>query len=100
MHTEVKSYKTHDESLKIKTKRPQTGVGLNYHENKIKQNKTMEVIIMRKLTTDEMWSALLDMCVVSEETLNIVTAINGYNEDTLLDVLYAATGYKEFEDVD
>ena len=52
-------------------------------------------------TTDEMtvgdiWDKLLDMGV-SEETLQIVTSINGYNKETLLDVLYAKFGYRNFE---
>lgn len=35
-----------------------------------------------------MWNALEDIGV-SEQTLQIVTDINGYNEQTMLDILYA-----------
>ena len=35
---------------------------------------------------DEMWERLEEMGV-SEQTLQIVTSINGYSESTLLDVL-------------
>lgn len=45
----------------------------------------------------ELWGFLLDNNIVSEETLQIVTDINGYTEETLLDVLYAATGYRTME---
>lgn len=41
---------------------------------------------------DEAWDQLLDLGV-SEQTLQIVTSINGYTMKTLLDVLYAHTGY-------
>ena len=42
-----------------------------------------------------MWDTLL-MMGVSEETLQVVTAINGYNEDTLKDILYVKFGYRDF----
>ena len=37
---------------------------------------------------------------VSEQTLQIVTSINGYNMDTLNDILYAHTGYRSFEQLE
>lgn len=43
-----------------------------------------------------MWDELL-MMGVSEETLTIITSINGFNEDTLKDVLYASFGERSFE---
>jgi hypothetical protein len=42
------------------------------------------------------WDRLLRLGV-SEQTLKIVTSINGYNEQTLKDVLYAHTGYRSFK---
>ena len=50
-------------------------------------------------TKDEMWDELL-LLGVSEQTLQIVTNINGYNEQTLCDVLYAHTGYRSFDQLD
>lgn len=44
-----------------------------------------------------MWDWLMDEIGVSEETLNVVTDINGYNMETLNDVLYAVTGYRSRE---
>ena len=32
--------------------------------------------------------------------LCLVTDINGYNEETMLDVLYARTGYRNFEQLE
>ena len=48
---------------------------------------------------NEMWDALLDLGV-SEQTLQVVTCINGYSEETMLDILFAVTGYRNFEQMD
>lgn len=48
---------------------------------------------------DQMWDTLMSLGV-SEQTLQIVTSINGYSMDTLTDVLYAHTGYRSFEQLD
>lgn len=34
---------------------------------------------------------------VSEQTLRIVTDINGYNSETMLDILYAHAGLNDFD---
>jgi len=47
------------------------------------------------MSIEQMWDALLDMGV-SEETLQVVTDINGYNEWTMYDILYAVFGYRDF----
>lgn len=44
-----------------------------------------------------LWSYLVDVVHVSEETLHIVTDINGYSVETLEDVLYVKTGYRSLE---
>lgn len=58
---------------------------------------------MSKLTKDmdvnEMWDRLKDMGV-EEQTLQIVTNINGFTKETLLDVLYAYSGYRNFEQME
>ena len=49
---------------------------------------------------------LIDYELVSEEALDIITSINGYNEKTLDDVLYCVSGYRgieeylEYEDIE
>jgi hypothetical protein len=48
---------------------------------------------------DQRWDELMEMGV-SEETLRIVTNINGYSLETLEDVLYATTGYRSFDQLD
>lgn len=49
------------------------------------------------LSLDQMWDILMDDLGVSEETLQIVTNINGYNEGTMQDILYVVSGYRNFE---
>lgn len=51
--------------------------------------------MMNEMT--EMWDFLMNEVGVSEETLNVVTDINGYNMETLNDVLYSVTGYHSRE---
>ena len=51
------------------------------------------------MSKDKMWDVLVEMYGVSEDTLRIVTCINGYSEETLLDVLYAVAGIRDFEEV-
>ena len=40
------------------------------------------------LTINEMWDTLLELGV-SEQTLQVVTDINGYNEQSMKDILYS-----------
>ena len=47
------------------------------------------------ITIETMWQTLLDMGV-SEETLQTVTDINGYNEQSMKDILYSRFGYNDF----
>lgn len=49
------------------------------------------------MKTNDIWNYLVDNNIVSEETLQVITSINGYNEDTLNDVIYAVTGYRDIE---
>ena len=51
------------------------------------------------MSTEYMWDVLLEMGV-SEETLQIVTAINGYSEETMEAILYAKTGFHNFDQLD
>lgn len=63
---------------------------------KINKEERSKVEIM---TTNEMWERLEELGV-SEQTLQIVTDINGYNNETMLDILYAHTGYRNFDQLD
>ena len=46
----------------------------------------------------EMWEVLMEVYGVSEETLRIVTDINGLSEETMEDILYAVSGERSFEE--
>lgn len=46
---------------------------------------------------DQMWEWLVDEGIATEEELQLVTDINGYSIETLNDVLYARTGYRDQE---
>lgn len=52
------------------------------------------------MNINEMWDYLTENGIATEEELQLVTDINGYNEETMLDVLYARTGYRNFEQLD
>lgn len=47
----------------------------------------------------KMWDVLVEQGV-SEQTLRIVTDINGFSEETMKDVLYAHTGYRDFDQLE
>ena len=49
-----------------------------------------------ELTMDEMYDKLIEQGI-SKETINIVTDIIGWNPDSMLKILYAATGYHSFD---
>ena len=51
------------------------------------------------MTIQEMWNYLTGNQIATDEELNLVTQINGYNKQAMLDVLYAITGYNSFEQV-
>lgn len=46
---------------------------------------------------NEFWDFLIDECIATEEELQLVTNINGYNYKALNDVLEVRTGYRSIE---
>ena len=53
------------------------------------------------MTNDEItkaWDKLIKLGV-NEETINVVTRINGYNLESLESILYAVFGYRSFDQV-
>lgn len=54
---------------------------------------------MENLTVDRAWDILLEMGT-SEETLQTVTDINGYNMKTMESILYVQHGYECFSQLD
>lgn len=43
------------------------------------------------------WNELIEMSIANEEELILVTTLNGYNVETLNDVLFVRTGYRSLE---
>lgn len=48
-------------------------------------------------TVDEVYAFLEDNEIVSQETLEVVTDINGYNMEALNNIVYSRTGYNDIE---
>lgn len=48
------------------------------------------------MTKDEAYDILVDYGVATEDEVELVTNINGYNPKTLLDILYVRTGNRDF----
>ena len=61
----------------------------NTHNNQEKEIKTM--------TNDEFFDFLVEYGIATEDEIRLVTDINGYNEETLNDILYARTGNRSVE---
>ena len=49
------------------------------------------------LPLDYIYDLFIELNLCSEEALNLVTSINGYNDDTMKDILYATTGLRNLE---
>lgn len=43
------------------------------------------------------WDTIIEHGIATEEELELVTAINGYHDDALNDVIYVRTGYRGIE---
>ena len=52
------------------------------------------------MTLDEMWQELVDWSIATDAEIKLVTDINGYNEKSLLDILYSRTGYRNFDQLE
>lgn len=48
---------------------------------------------------EEMWDYIIDTGIATKDELVLVTCINGYTIETLNDVLYAKTGYRDMEQI-
>ena len=48
-------------------------------------------------TIEQVWNLLSQYDIATENELQLVTTINGYNIDSLNDILYARTGLRDIE---
>ena len=46
---------------------------------------------------NEYYDYLVNYGIATEQEIDLVTSINGYNEDTLNDILYVKSGYRDLE---
>ena len=46
---------------------------------------------------NNIWDSIIEYGIATDEELQLVTCINGYNEETLNDVIYVRTGYHDIE---
>lgn len=51
----------------------------------------------KTMTNDEFFDFLVEYGIATEDEIRLVTDINGYNEETLNDILYARTGNRSVE---
>lgn len=47
--------------------------------------------------TNKLWDRIVNAGIASEDTLRVITAINGYSVETLNDVIYAVTGLRNWK---
>lgn len=45
----------------------------------------------------EIWDYIIDFEIATEKELQLITSINGYNIESLNDVIYCRTGYHDME---
>ena len=48
-------------------------------------------------TIEQVWDLLYQYDIATESELRLVTTINGYNIDSLNDIIYARTGLRDIE---
>jgi hypothetical protein len=46
---------------------------------------------------NELWDQIIEQGIATEEELQLITDINGYNTEALNDVIYARTGYHSMD---
>ena len=52
------------------------------------------------MSLDEMWEVLDTRFNVADTAIQLVVGINGYNRQTMEDILYFTTGLRSFDQVD
>lgn len=52
------------------------------------------------MTVEKAWDLLVQSGTATEDELQLVTSINGYSIESLNDVLYVRTGYRDVNDIE
>lgn len=61
------------------------------------QHTTTKEKEIKTMTNDEFFDFLVEYGIATEEEILLVSKINGYNEETLNDILYVRTGNRSVE---
>lgn len=48
-------------------------------------------------TEDLLWDFIIENYIATEDEIRLVTDINGYNEETMMDIIFARTGLRSIE---
>lgn len=46
---------------------------------------------------DNIYDFIIEYGIATEDEINLVTSINGYNESALNDIIFVRTGYRDME---
>lgn len=49
------------------------------------------------MTTTELWETIVELGIATDNEIDLVTNINGNSIETLNDIIYARTGYRDIE---
>ena len=49
------------------------------------------------MTTNELWTLIVEYGIATDSEIDLVTDINGNSIETLNDIIYARTGYRDIE---
>lgn len=49
------------------------------------------------MSTEQMHDYLVECGIATEDEVSLVTSINGYNKESMEDILYSRTGYRDFD---
>ena len=52
---------------------------------------------MNNRLLDKLWDFIVNNSIATTEEIKLVTDINGFKEETLNDIIYARTGYRDYE---
>lgn len=51
-------------------------------------------------TIDEVWDLIIEYNIATDDEIRLVTSINGYNMESLNDIIYVRTGYRDIEQLE
>lgn len=58
---------------------------------------TININTSKTMNNNEIWDYIIEYSIATEEELQLITSINGMNEDSLNSVIYCRTGYRSVE---